>query len=146
MDIKTFLTKEQQDQITGAIAEAEKKTSGEIRVHLEKKCKNSPEKRAIEIFNQLKMFSTAQRNGSLIYIAIEDRKFAVIGDKGINEIVPENFWDSIRDQMILNFSKNDYANGIVEGIKVIGEKLKEHFPYQTNDKNELTDEISFNND
>jgi uncharacterized membrane protein len=146
MDIKTFLTKEQQDQITGAIAEAEKKTSGEIRVHLEKKCKNSPEKRAIEIFNQLKMFSTAQRNGSLIYIAIEDRKFAVIGDKGINEIVPENFWDSIRDQMILNFSKNDYGNGIVEGIKVIGEKLKEHFPYQTNDKNELTDEISFNND
>jgi uncharacterized membrane protein len=146
MDIKTFLTKEQQDQITGAIAEAEKKTSGEIRVHLEKKCKNSPEKRAIEIFNLLKMFSTAQRNGSLIYIAIEDRKFAVIGDKGINEIVPENFWDSIRDQMILNFSKNDYANGIVEGIKVIGEKLKEHFPYQTNDKNELTDEISFNND
>ena len=146
MDIKTFLTKEQQDQITGAIAEAEKKTSGEIRVHLEKKCKNSPEKRAIEIFNQQKMFSTAQRNGSLIYIAIEDRKFAVIGDKGINEIVPENFWDSIRDQMILNFSKNDYANGIVEGIKVIGEKLKEHFPYQTNDKNELTDEISFNND
>ena len=146
MDIKTFLTKEQQDQITGAIAEAEKKTSGEIRVHLEKKCKNSPEKRAIEIFNQLKMFSTAQRNGSLIYIAIEDRKFAVIGDKGINEIVPENFWDSIRDQMILNFSKNDYANGIVEGIKVIGEKLKEHFPYQTDDKNELTDEISFNND
>ena len=146
MDIKTFLTKEQQDQITGAIAEAEKKTSGEIRVHLEKKCKNSPEKRAIEIFNQLKMFSTAQRNGSLIYIAIEDRKFAVIGDKGINEIVPENFWDSIRDQMILNFSKNDYANGIVEGIKVIGEKLKEHFPHQTNDKNELTDEISFNND
>ena len=146
MDIKTFLTKEQQYQITGAIAEAEKKTSGEIRVHLEKKCKYSPEKRAIEIFNQLKMFSTAQRNGSLIYIAIEDRKFAVIGDKGINEIVPENFWDSIRDQMILNFSKNDYANGIVEGIKVIGEKLKEHFPYQTNDKNELTDEISFNND
>ena len=146
MDIKTFLTKEQQDQITGAIAEAEKKTSGEIRVHLEKKCKNSPEKRAIEIFNLLKMFSTAQRNGSLIYIAIEDRKFAVIGDKGINEIVPENFWDSIRDQMILNFSKNDYGNGIVEGIKVIGEKLKEHFPYQTNDKNELTDEISFNND
>jgi uncharacterized membrane protein len=146
MDIKTFLTKEQQDQITGAIAEAEKKTSGEIRVHLEKKCKNSPEKRAIEIFNQLKMFSTAQRNGSLIYIAIEDRKFAVIGDKGINEIVPENFWDSIRDQMILNFSKNDYGNGIVEGIKVIGEKLKEHFPYQTDDKNELTDEISFNND
>ena len=146
MDIKTFLTKEQQDQITGAIAEAEKKTSGEIRVHLEKKCKNSPEKRAIEIFNQLKMFSTAQRNGSLIYIAIEDRKFAVIGDKGINEIVPENFWDSIRDQMILNFSKNDYGNGIVEGIKVIGEKLKEHFPYHTDDKNELTDEISFNND
>lgn len=146
MDIKTFLTKEQQDQITGAIAEAEKKTSGEIRVHLEKKCKNSPEKRAIEIFNQLKMFNTTQRNGSLIYIAIEDRKFAVIGDKGINQIVPENFWDSIRDQMILNFSKNDYANGIVEGIKVIGEKLKEHFPYQTDDKNELTDEISFNND
>ena len=146
MDIKTFLTKEQQDQITGAIAEAEKKTSGEIRVHLEKKCKKTPEKRAIEIFNQLKMFTTAQRNGSLIYIAVEDRKFAIIGDKGINEIVPENFWDSIRDQMILNFSKNDYANGIVEGIKVIGEKLKEHFPYQTNDKNELTDEISFNND
>ena len=146
MDIKTFLTKEQQDQITGAIAEAEKKTSGEIRVHLEKKCKNSPEKRAMVIFNQLKMFSTAQRNGSLIYIAIEDRKFAVIGDKGINEIVPENFWDSIRDQMILNFSKNDYGNGIVEGIKVIGEKLKEHFPYHTDDKNELTDEISFNND
>lgn len=146
MDIKTFLTKEQQDQITCTIAEAEKKTSGEIRVHLEKKCKNSPEKRAIEIFNQLKMFNTAQRNGSLIYIATEDRKFAVIGDKGINEIVPENFWDSIRDQMILNFSKNDYANGIVEGIKVIGEKLKEHFPYQTDDKNELTDEISFNND
>jgi len=146
MNIKNFLTKEQQDQITQAIAEAEKKTSGEIRVHLEKKCKNIPEKRAIMIFNQLKMYATAQRNGSLIYIAVEDRKFAVIGDKGINEIVPENFWDSIRDQMLASFSTNDYTSGIVQGINVIGEKLKQHFPYQSNDTNELTDEISFNND
>ena len=146
MNIKNFLTKEQQDQITRAIAEAEKKTSGEIRVHLEKKCKKTPEKRAIEIFNQLKMFTTAQRNGSLIYIAVEDRKFAIIGDKGINESVPDNFWDSIRDQMKLAFSKNDYTTGIVQGINAIGEKLKQHFPYQSNDTNELTDEISFNND
>jgi uncharacterized membrane protein len=146
MNIKNFLTKEQQDQITQAIAEAEKKTSGEIRIHLEKKCKNVPEKRAIMIFNQLKMYATAQRNGSLIYIAVEDRKFAVIGDKGINEIVPENFWDSIRDQMLASFSTNDYTSGIVQGINAIGEKLKQHFPYQSNDTNELTDEISFNND
>ena len=92
------------------------------------------------------MITTAQRNGSLIYIAVEDRKFAIIGDKGINEIVPDNFWDSIRDQMKLAFSKNDYTTGIVQGINAIGEKLKLHFPYQSNDTNELTDEISFNND
>lgn len=143
MSVKNFFTKEQQNLITKSISEAEKNTSGEIRVHLEMDCKVDAKTRAIEVFDQLKMGQTNLRNGVLFYLALNDKKFAVIGDSGINEIVPINFWDSIRDEAIQNFKQNKFSEGLIIGITMTGEKLKAHFPYQPNDENELSNDISF---
>ncbi len=143
MDVKTFFTKEQQQAIVSAIAASELNTSGEIRLHLTNNCKSNPQEEAVKVFEKLGMTNTEARNGVLIYLAVKDRKFAVIGDKGINEVVPVDFWDSIRDLMLSNFKNNAFLEGISEAITHIGEKLKTHFPYQQNDENELSNEISF---
>ena len=143
MDPAKFLSKEEQQQIVRAIQEAEKETSGEIRLHIEAKCKGDPLERAKIIFQKLKMHQTALRNGVIVYLATNDRKFAIWGDKGINEKVPENFWQDVKDLMAGHFKKNEFVTGLVKGITLIGEKLKEFFPYQKDDINELPDEISF---
>jgi uncharacterized membrane protein len=143
MDIKMFFTKEEQSAIVKAIAEAEKETSGEIRVHLESKCKGDVLDRAVQIFKKLKMHDTELRNGVLIYLAVADRKFAILGDVGINKKVPEDFWDKIKKLMSDNFSKNEFLTGITSGIDMIGKHLTEYFPVTADDKNELSDEISF---
>ncbi len=143
MDPAKFLSKEEQQQIVQAIQEAEKETSGEIRLHIESKCKGDPLERAKEIFVKLKMHQTALRNGVIVYLAFQDRKFAIWGDKGINEKVPENFWQDVKDVMAEHFRKNQFAKGLIKGITMIGEKLKAFFPYQQDDVNELSDDISF---
>ncbi|MFP4024189.1 MAG: TPM domain-containing protein [Thiohalospira sp.] len=143
MKASEFFTTEQKKQITDAIKEAELNTSGEIRVHIEMDCKEDVLDRAAFWFEKLKIHKTELRNGVLFYLSINDRKFAILGDAGINAVTPDNFWDEIKETVIGHFKKEEYANGLSEGIKLAGQALKEHFPYQKDDINELSDEISF---
>jgi uncharacterized membrane protein len=143
MSSKLFTT-EEQEAVKLAIQAAEFHTSGEIRVFVEAKCKEKEVlDRAVQQFHHLKMHETDQRNGVLIYLAFEDKKFAIIGDKGINEKVTDDFWDSTKDIMLSYFMKNEMAEGLAQGIAKVGEQLKTYFPYDKNDKNELPDEIAF---
>ena len=144
MSARTFFTKEEQQKIVAAIKEAELNTSGELRVHIENNCKEEALERAAEVFYDLKMDRTAARNGILFYLAVKDRKFAIIGDEGINREVEHDFWNDIKDEMTSNFKENKFAEGLIVGILKCGDKLKEYFPYQNDDVNELSDEISFN--
>jgi uncharacterized membrane protein len=143
MDVSKFLTKDQQASIVQAISNAENNSSGEIRVHLESTCKGDVLDRATTIFKHLKMHKTALRNGVLIYLSVQDRKFAILGDVGINIKVPDGFWDQIKDLMISHFSKGEITKGLTDGILMIGEKLKTYFPIAPDDINELSNEISF---
>ena len=139
---ETFLTKEQEQTLVDAIKVAEKNTSGEIRVHLEKASDVPPMDRALDLFYQLKMNETAQRNGVLIYVAIESNKFAILGDEGIHNKVTDSFWDATKDIVISHFRKKEYTKGLELAILDVGEKLKTYFPYQSDDVNELSDNIS----
>ncbi|MBT8316844.1 MAG: TPM domain-containing protein [Lutibacter sp.] len=140
--IEAFLTTEQEQTIVEAIKIAEKNTSGEIRVHIEKETNKPPLEKALEVFYSLEMDKTEQQNGVLIYIAVESKQFAILGDEGINSKVPENFWDLEKELMLSHFKKEEYSKGIELAILKVGEKLKEFFPYQNDDSNELSDEIS----
>lgn len=140
---KSFFTKQQQDDIKQAILKAELDTSGEVRIHIENTCKGEVLDRAAFIFEKLKMQKTELRNGVLFYLAIKNKKFAILGDKGINASVPENFWDEIKQKMQEHFKEENFTEGLIEGISIAGEKLKKHFPYHSDDINELSDEISF---
>lgn len=126
-----------------AIASAEKNTSGEIRVHIEKACKGDVLERAKEVFEKLGMTSTQARNGVLIYIAEESHKFAIIGDTGIHEKVGHDFWDHSKDLMLFHFKKDNFVEGIKEAVLSCGEALKKYFPYNSNDSNELSNDISY---
>jgi len=137
-----FLTPLQEKQIIEAIKSAEKNTSGEIRVHIENNTEKPPMERALEVFYLLKMDATNLKNGVLFYIATESKKFAILGDEGINTKVPENFWDTEKELMLSHFSKGEFAKGMELAILEVGKKLKDFFPYQSNDTNELSDEIS----
>jgi uncharacterized membrane protein len=143
MSAKNFLSVEQQDVIVQAIADAEHATSGEIRVHMESSCKGDVLDRAAHVFKKLEMHKTELRNGALIYLAVKDHKFAILGDAGINTKVPDEFWDEIKTLMASNFSKDEFVAGLTGGIHMIGEKLKTFFPVMPDDKNELSNEISF---
>lgn len=143
MKASTFFTREQQEAIVRAIGEAEHATSGEIRVHIETSCKADVLDEAAWLFRKVGMHKTADRNGVLIYLALKERKFAIIGDTGINSVVPLGFWDNIRDHMKQRFSENLFTEGLTEGIIMAGMLLKEHFPHTRDDVNEITDTISF---
>jgi uncharacterized membrane protein len=140
---RNFLTKKEQQAITEAIGKAEHETSGEIRVHLENECYGDILDRAAYLFGQLSMQNTRLRNGVLFYLAVRDHKFAIIGDSGINKLVPPGFWDQIKEEMLEHFKKSDYAGGMIRGIMMAGEQLKTFFPYQQDDVNELPDDLSF---
>lgn len=140
---RNFFTKEQLEDLRLAIMNAELDTSGEIRVHIENTCSGEVMDRALVMFHKLEMDKTQNRNGVLIYLAVKNRKFAIIGDKAIHEVVTENFWDSIRNKMLNHFRENRFTEGLVEAITETGLKLKKYFPYQTDDVNELSDDISF---
>jgi len=140
--VEDFLTRDEEQEIVTAIGIAEKNTSGEIRVHIEKETSKAPVERAVEVFHQLQMDQTQERNGVIIYVAVKSKQFAIYGDKGINEKVPVDFWDSTKDTIISHFKKGNYKQGLIEGILKAGEQLKTHFPYQDNDTNELSNEIS----
>ena len=138
-----FFTSDQKQQIISAIKDAELNTSGEIRVHIENHCKKEVLDRAATIFATLKMHKTKLRNGVLFYLAIKDKKFAILGDGGINAVTPDDFWDTIKEMMLHKFKDGEFAVGLSSGIKMAGEQLKAHFPYQSDDINELDDDISF---
>jgi uncharacterized membrane protein len=140
---RNFFTKEQQENIRQAIMNAELDTSGEIRVHIENTCKGEVMDRALIVFKKLGMEKTASRNGVLIYLAVKNRKFAIIGDIAIHSLVTESFWDGTKNRMLNYFRENQFTEGLVEAITETGKKLKTHFPYQTDDVNELSDDISF---
>jgi uncharacterized membrane protein len=136
--------KEEQTQITASIQEAEKNTSGEIKVHIEANCPDSDVmERAKIIFGQLGMHTTQEQNGVLFYLAYQDRKFAVLGDKGIYEKVPTDFWESTKEKLRTHFKQGDFTKGLCEGITEAGLQLKKFFPYQSDDINELPDDVSF---
>ncbi len=140
--IEDFLSQQEEERIVQAILDAEKETSGEIRVHIEKESSLETLERAKEVFYFLKMDETKQKNGVLFYVSVQDQKFAVIGDKGIDQVVPDNFWESIKDLVTKEFKKGNYAQGLELGILEAGNKLKAFFPYQDDDINELSNEIS----
>lgn len=144
MSRKDFSLKtKDENEIVEAIRTAEKSTSGEIRVHLEKSSGSQDIfERAMEVFHQLKMDNTKEENGVLIYVAVEDRNFVIYGDKGINDKVEDDFWESTKDVILNHFKKGNFKQGLVDGILMAGEQLKRHFPWQEDDENELSDQIS----
>ncbi len=140
--VEAFLTAEEEQEIVKAILTAEKNTSGEIRVHIEAHTRLDAMERAKEVFYVLKMDNTKEENGVLIYVAVNDKKFAICGDRGIDNVVPNDFWDSTRNAIQVQFKKSDFKQGIIDGILEAGRELEVHFPWQQGDKNELSDEVS----
>jgi len=138
-----FFSNKEKEHIIKAIQEAEKQTSGEIRVHLERQFKNEALTHAWEIFQKLDMDKTEAKNGVLILLGLKSKRFFVLGDQGINDKVPSDFWESIIQKMTPLFKEDRFADGLREGILEIGKNLKKYFPYKRDDVNELPDEISF---
>jgi uncharacterized membrane protein len=138
-----ILNAEQEQILVDAIALAEKNTSGEIRVHIEKLCKGDAVQQATVLFEKLGMTNTALRNGVLIYIAEESHKFSIIGDTGIHEKVGPEFWNHSKDIMQHHFIKGQFVEGIKEAVLACGEALKKYFPVKYDDSNELSNDISY---
>jgi len=137
-----FLNQEEEQEVINAIQLAEQNTSGEIRVHIEKGSKKDAFERTKDVFHLLEMDNTKLQNGVLIYLDIKNRTFAICGDKGINEVVAPNFWDSTKNIMQSHFKQGQFKQGLIEGILKAGEQLKKHFPWKKDDDNELSDDIS----
>jgi|TARA_R110002049_G_scaffold86767_4_gene220325 uncharacterized membrane protein len=140
--VEEFLTPAEEKEIISAIRTAETNTSGEIRIHIEASSEKDHYERALEVFHLLKMDNTKDANAVLIYVAVKDHKFIIYGDKGINDVVPKNFWDATKDIIQNHFKKGNFKQGIVDGILKAGLELQSHFPWQTDDENELSNEIS----
>lgn len=138
----SFFSEEEHNRIISAVKEAEKQTSGEIRLFIEPHTKVDVLDRAAFIFQQLGIHNTKNRNGVLFYIAHADRQFAIIGDAGINAVVEDNFWDHIKEGMQKHFAEGKFSEGLIEGIAKAGEALKKYFPFEAGDTNELPDEIT----
>ena len=141
----TILNHEEDQRVVEAIRQAELDTSGEIKVHIENRCKGDVEQRSLFIFDKLKLNETRLRNGVLIYLAAKDHKFAILGDEGINKVVEDGFWNDVKDLMLSHFKEGSFAEGLEQGIQRCGEKLKTYFPYQSDDINEIPDDISYEN-
>ncbi len=138
-----FFSKEEEKSIISAIQTIENKTSGEIRVHLQRTCEGPVLEVGKKVFLQLGMHETDRRNGVLFFIVPKEHKFAVLGDSGLDEIVPESFWEEVRNVMQEHFKKGAFAIGITKGIHMVGDYLTQYFPVQEDDKNELSDDISY---
>lgn len=140
--VEDFLTAPEEREIVEAIRMAERNTSGEIRVHIEKSTSIAAYDRALEVFHLLKMDNTKLQNGVLIYVAVDDHSFVVCGDKGIDNVVPDDFWDCTRDAMQEQFRQGNFKQGLINGITRAGEKLQQYFPWEEGDTDELSNEIS----
>ncbi len=144
MLFKRIISKECEAAIIAAIKNAELRTSGEIRVHIQEKAGENVMQEAISRFEKLAMHNCAERNGILIFVAIKSRQFSIIGDKGIHEKVGESFWSLIADEMKKHFAQGNISAGIAAAVEKAGTELGKHFPRKADDKNELPDEISYN--
>ena len=140
---KTFFSETEQQDIIDAIKQAELNTSGEIRVHIEPTCENDAYDRAKTVFESLGMHATERKNAVLFYVAYNSKKFAIIGDSGIHEKVTQSFWDEEKEILLKHFKEDKYAIGLSNAIQDAGAKLKQYFPYASNDTNELSNDISF---
>jgi uncharacterized membrane protein len=143
MNAADFFSAQEKKQLEQAITDAELNTSGEIRVHIEASFSGDVLDRAARVFATLNMHKTKLRNGVLFFLGLKNRQFAIIGDAGINRVVPENFWNEIKTIMEGHFKNSEFAAGLTAGVNMAGEQLKRHFPYQNDDVNELSNEISF---
>lgn len=141
--MNTFFSPEEEQLIVQAIAKAELQTSGEIKLHVESRCWFSAMWRAKKLFALLNLHRTEQKNGVLIYIAVKSRKFAILGDSGINERVGQNFWNQTKEIMQAEFRNGNLFAGALKGIESAGEQLGKHFPFQKNDTNELSNDVSY---
>ena len=142
---KKLFSEKDKETLIQAIKEAEKRSSAEIRIHIENHCSGAVLDRATAVFHKLEMHKTELRNGVLIYLALKDRQTAIIGDMGINALVPKEFWQNCYDTMAAHFSQGDFVGGIVSAIENFQDDLGKLFPHQPDDVNELSDEISFGN-
>ena len=140
---KNFFSAGQVKQIESAIQSAEENTSGEIRVHIESICNGNALRSAAKIFHKMGMHKTHLRNGVLFYLAVKDKKFAMVGDEAIHKNVPEGFWDLVRDKMLTQFKQEKFVEGLCEGIEMAGQEFKKYFPHSSSDKNELSNEVTF---
>jgi len=140
--VEAFLTSDEEKMVVESIKNAEKNTSGEVRVHIEKSTSKHPLERAQEVFYNLNMQNTKQRNGVLLYVATDTKQFAIIGDEGINKLVTESFWEFEKRLITHYFTIGKNAKALMDGIQLIGEKLKMYFPYEKDDTDELSNEIS----
>jgi len=145
MNAAAFFTDEEKNRLKEAVKQAERNTSGEIRVHVETYFTGNVMDRASTVFADLKIQKTELRNGVLFYLAIRNQEFAILGDLGINKLVPENFWNNIKDEMQFFFRQSDFTGGLCRGLEMAGEALSVHFAHSADDRNELSDEISFGN-
>ena len=140
--VEDFLSQADEQEIVQAILNAERKTSGEIRVHIEAHTRLDHFDRAKEVFHLLKMDNTKDENGVIIYIAVNDRKFSIYGDRGIDKVVPDNFWNTTKDAIEAYFKKGSPKDGIIEAVHMAGKELETYFPWQHGDTNELSNEVS----
>lgn len=140
--VEDFLSATEEQEIVAAIRTAERNTSGEIRIHIEDHTDIDPFERALEVFHLLKMDNTKLRNGVLIYVAVRDKKFVICGDEGIDNVVPKDFWNTTRDAIRNQFRQGNFTQGLIEGVLQAGEELQKHFPWDVDDENELSNEIS----
>ncbi|MGB5498196.1 MAG: TPM domain-containing protein [Maribacter sp.] len=142
--VEDFLTAKEEQEIVQAILDAEKNTSGEIRVHIEAHTQNDHVNRAKEVFHLLKMDNTKEENGVLFYVAVNDKKFAIYGDRGIDQVVPKDFWNTTKDIIETHFKNGRFKQGLIDGILKAGKEMEDHFPWNHGDANELSNEISKN--
>lgn len=140
--VEEFLSQEEEQAVVEAIRASEMNTSGEIRVHIEKETDLDTFDRAKVVFHELKMDETELKNGVLIYVAVDNKAFVICGDQGINDLVPNDFWECTKDLMASHFRTGNFKQGLIEGITNAGVQLKKYFPIQENDSNELSNEIS----
>jgi len=140
--LENFLNKEEEQEIVRAIQQAEAMTSGEIRVHIENSIRKDAHERALEVFHMLHMGETTLHNGVLFYVAVSSKTFVIYGDKEINKLVPDTFWESTKEIVISHFKKQEFKDGLINGVLETGKQLQQHFPSVANDSNELSDEIS----
>jgi len=140
--VEKFLSETEEDEIVQAILKAERNSSGEIRVHIEAHTRLDHLERAKAVFHLLKMDNTKDENGVLIYVAVNDRKFVIYGDKGIDKVTPANFWETTRDTIQSQFKEGNYKQGIIDGVLTAGKELETHFPWNHDDINELSNEVS----